>query len=129
MVPIEVVERMLEELAGEFPQEFYNELNGGILLLPDAKLSEKPGLDNVYILGEYHHNHSMGRYIVIYYGSFQMVYGMLSEEELRHQLFHTLRHEFTHHVESLAGEKGLEIKDKKRIEAYYAQRAKRNWKK
>jgi len=57
-------------------------------------------------------------YIAIYYGSFERVYGHLSRESLKEQLAHTLKHEFTHHLESLAGERGLEIKDAKFLEDY-----------
>jgi hypothetical protein len=39
------------------------------------------------------------------------VFGHLDNEQLKKQLRKTLRHEFTHHIESLAGERGLEKKD------------------
>ena len=71
MIGIDEVEKMLEELAAELPQEFYKELNGGILLLPQAKLNHAVRNNDLYIMGEYHYDRSMGRYIVIYYGSFQ----------------------------------------------------------
>ena len=66
---------------------------------------------NLYILGTYHRGGNLGRYISIYYGSFEKIYGYLSKEQLSERLTHTLKHEFLHHLESLAGEKGLEIKD------------------
>ena len=118
MVTIEEVEIMLDELAEELPPEFYEKLNGGILLLPQAKLHPEGRADDLYILGEYHHNFTMGRYIVIYYGSFEQIYGHLSEEKFKEQLRKTLRHEFTHHIESLAGDRGLEIKDKEKLNEY-----------
>jgi hypothetical protein len=44
----------------------------------------------------------------------------LDAEGQKAELRRILRHEFTHHLESLAGEKGLEIKDRIEIEKYKA---------
>ena len=118
MVTIEEVEAMLDEIATELPSDFYIDLNGGILLLPEAKFHEKSVNNDLYIMGEYYRNGNMGRYIVIYYGSFMNVYGNLSKEQLREKLSSTLKHEFRHHLESLGGEKDLEIVDAKSIKNY-----------
>ena len=56
---------MLEEIAAAFPDEFFEDLNGGISLLPEVKYSPYARAQDLYILGEYCHN-MMGRYIVIY---------------------------------------------------------------
>jgi len=120
MVTIDEAEIMLEEIAEELPKEFYNKLNGGILLLPEAKMHPARKADDLYIMGEYHRSHDMGRYIVIYYGSFEVLHGHLSPNAMREQLKKTLVHEFTHHIESLAGEKGLEIKDAENMRKYRA---------
>jgi hypothetical protein len=114
MLSFDQVGDLLDELAGEFPQEFYTELNGGISLLPEAKLNEEAGPD-LYILGEYCQD-AMGRYINIYYASFAALYGDLSDGELEDELYATLSHEFTHHMESMAGERGLEIRDEEYLE-------------
>lgn len=118
MIEIDEVEKILEEIAADLPQEFYKELNGGILLLPEAKLNRTGRKRDLYTMGEYHVNRSMGRYIVIYYGSFEQLYGNLDREALKRKLAHTLKHEFTHHLESLAGERGLEKKDEKFLRDY-----------
>ena len=118
MISIEEMESMLDEIASEIPKELYRELNGGIILLPEAKLNPVSKRNDLYIMGEYHSGGSMGRYIAIYYGSFYHVYGHLGREALKGHLLHTLKHEFTHHVESLAGERGLEIKDAKYLTDY-----------
>jgi hypothetical protein len=123
LVDIEEMQDMLDELADELPDKFYEELNGGILLMPDRRLSPEALADDLFTLGEYHHSHSMGRYIVIYYGSFDAIFGHLPKDELMAQLRKTLRHEFTHHLESLAGEKDLEIEDERQL-ARYRYRAK-----
>lgn len=118
MISIEEMEQMLEELASELPQEFYRELNGGILLLPDKKISPEAKKNDLYTMGQYRYSPSMGRYIVIYYGSFEALYGGLSQETLKKQLREVLRHEFTHHLEDLAGERDLEKEDELQLERY-----------
>ena len=60
-----------------------------------------------------------GRMIKIYYGSFERMYSWMDEEQLTEELREVLRHEFTHHIESLAGERGLEIKDEIQLQEYY----------
>lgn len=122
MVPIDEVEIILDEIASELPGEFYRELNGGIVLLPEAKLNPAARRKDLYIMGEYHSGGSMGRYIVIYYGSFERVYGHLNREGLKKQLSLTLKHEFTHHLESLAGERDLEKEDERFLKDYLSRK-------
>jgi hypothetical protein len=123
LIEIDEMQEMLDQLAMELPEEFYDDLNGGILLLPDKKLSREAIDGDLYTLGEYHHSHSMGRYIVIYYGSFMALYGGASKDALTGRLRSTLRHEFTHHLESLSGENELEREDERQL-ARYRYRAK-----
>ncbi len=118
MISIKETEKILDELAEELPQKFYESLNGGIMLLPNVKKSSVKGAQGLYVLGEYHINGPLGRYIIIYYGSFKIVHGGLDKDEMKVQLRKTLRHEFRHHIESLAGERGLEIEDAKFIRKY-----------
>ena len=110
MISIDEFEIVLNECAEQLPQEFYHKLNGGILLLPEEKRHPENLAVMLCIMGEYHQD-TTGRYIVIYYGSFARAYGHYGEQALRAEIDKTLRHEFTHHLESLAGERGLEIKD------------------
>lgn len=107
---------ILDMLAEELPPEFYRDLNGGILLVPEAKPS--PHGPDLLIMGEYITSSNMGRMIKIYYGSFERMYGWMDEAQLTEELREVLRHEFTHHIESLAGERGLEIKDEQQIRDY-----------
>lgn len=100
---------ILDELAEKIPEPFYQDLNGGILLLPEACPDPENG-PGMYILGEYCVD-EMGRYINIYYGSFAALYADEPREVWVEELETTLRHEFTHHVEGLAGERSLELKD------------------
>ena len=124
MIPIEDMENILEEIAAEFPQEFYKDLNGGIILLPEEKINPRSRKNDLYVMGEYRSGGSMGRYIAIYYGSFERIYGHLDTEALKKQLRHTLKHEFTHHLESLAGERDLEIEDEKFMKNYLSRNRK-----
>lgn len=112
----EVLE-ILEELAEELPEEFFDELNGGVVLQEEAK-PHPQGSGDLWIMGEYCKGGYLGRYINIYYGSFSILYGNLSREELKKELRHTLRHEFRHHLESRAGEKDLEVIDAIRLAEY-----------
>ena len=118
MLDLDDIQDILDELAEELPEAFYKELNGGILLIPDRKLSKDAIAGDLYVLGEYHHSFSMGRYICMYYGSFEALYGQLPREEMKDRLRKTLRHEFTHHMESLGGLKDLEIEDERRLARY-----------
>jgi len=117
------MEAMLDEIAYEIPKEFYRELNGSIVLLPEVKPHpESQNGGSLFIMGEYHNDRKgyggLGRYIIIYYGSFMQLYGGSSEKRLREELKKVLIHEFTHHLESLAGERDLEIKDAIDLERY-----------
>ena len=118
MISIEEVEEMLNRIAEELPQDFYNSLNGGIILLPELKLHPKNRANDLYIMGEYHNSLNMGRYIAIYYGSVERVHGHLGPEQIYENLKKILLHEFTHHLEHLAGERKLEKKDAQSIAKY-----------
>ena len=114
---------LLDQMAERFPPEFYRDLNGGISLLPEALPDPDFPPGEMYILGEYR-NDMMGRYINLYYGSF----AALAQQEdwtdavWEEELYTTLAHEFTHHIEGLAGERGLEIQDTLDLEEYRADR-------
>jgi len=115
MVTIDEAHEILEKIAEELPCEFYKHLNGGIILLPDVKTSQ----DGLCILGEYTTCSSMGRYITIYYGSFEWVFGKdATTEKMAKELKSTLLHEFTHHFECLAGDNSLEKEDERKLAEY-----------
>ncbi|MGM9608266.1 MAG: metallopeptidase family protein [Oscillospiraceae bacterium] len=117
MISFDEMGDWLDEIAEQFPQEFYTELNGGILLSPEAMPDPEFPEGEMYFLGEYCHD-EMGRTINLYYGSFAALFADASDDELYDELYTTLAHEFTHHIESLAGERGLEIKDAIELEQY-----------
>ena len=117
MFSIEEVNEILDEVAAELPEEIFSDLNGGVSLLPQTKLSDADPDGGLYTLGEYRRD-QMGRYIVLYYGSIRAVHGAESRESLRANLRKLLAHELTHHIESLAGERDLEIEDERQIHEY-----------
>lgn len=108
---------ILDDIADSFPEEFYQALNGAILLLPEA--NHHPDEPDLFTLGAYCHD-LLGRRIELYYGSFAELAECedWSERDWQEELRATLSHEFTHHWESLAGERGLEVKDELFMEQY-----------
>ncbi len=111
---------LLDRMAEEFPEEFYADLNGGISLLPDEMPDPEFPPGEMYILGEYCDD-QMGKYILLYYGSFAALAAKeeWTEEDWEEELYATLAHEFTHHIEDLAGERGLDLKDEAFLEAWH----------
>ena len=109
----------LDRMAEEFPEEFYAGLNGGISLLPDEMPDPEFPPGEMYILGEYCDD-QMGKYILLYYGSFAALAAKeaWTEEDWEEELYATLAHEFTHHIEGLAGERGLDLKDEAFLDAW-----------
>ncbi len=111
----------LEAVAEDFPDAFFEALDGGIQLeeqaLPDPAFP--PG--EMYIMGEYVHD-MLGRYIRLYYGSFAALLVEEDEEVWKDEIFATVAHEFTHHMEETAGLHHLDDKDQaflEEAEAYY----------
>ena len=117
MLTFDAVGALLDDMAEEFPPVFFNELNGGVCLLPEARPDPEFPPGEMYILGEYC-NDMMGRYINLYYGSFAALAEReeWTQEDWEDELWETFSHEFTHHMEGLAGERGLEIKDEAFLE-------------
>lgn len=111
MIDIEEFLEITEELSGEIPAEFFKDLNGGVRILEECKLNPHAVNGDLVIMGEYHHSSMMGSHIILYYGSFERLYGTLPWEALKERMRKTLRHEFRHHLERRSGMKDLEIED------------------
>lgn len=124
MISINKMQTMLDKIAGEVPDAFYRDLNGGISLLLGTIAESAAEDEDLFTLGEYCED-ELGRYILIYYGSFKEVFADADEKEIEEELRETLFHEFTHHLESLAGEYGLEVKDAEAFAAYLDKRGKK----
>lgn len=110
MLTLEQAYDLLDRMAEAFPPSFFEGLNGGIQLeeeaLPDPEFP--PG--DMYILGEYVQDLT-GNFIVLYYGSFAALLAGEPDEVWEEELFATLAHEFTHHLESIGGLHALDDKD------------------
>lgn len=112
LLTFEQAQEALTEIADRIPAPIFEGLNGGIILLPEAKLHPESVRGDLYILGEYHYDpQGFGRYITLYYGSFQRAHGRLPDDRFVEKLRDTLHHELTHHLEHRAGDKSLEIRD------------------
>ena len=110
---------LLDRMAEEFPPEFYDELNGGICLLPEAKPDPDFPEGEMYILGEYC-NDMMGRYINLYFGSFSALAQLENwdRETWEAELRTTLSHELTHHMEQRSGLHALDDRDAEELAAW-----------
>ena len=124
MVPsYETMGDWLEEISQKFPDAFFEELDGGIQLeeqaLPDPEFP--PG--EMYIMGEYCHD-MLGRYIVLYYGSFAALAARedWDRETWEEELYTTLSHELTHHMEGRGGLHALDDRDAAELEEYRRER-------
>jgi len=117
MIDFDEFAALLDNIANSLPPEIYVRLNGGVNLQQGLKVHPESVANDLFTLGDYNYN-ELGRYINIYYGSFMRTYGGLSKDELKAQVESTLKHEFMHHLESLAGEDDLEIEDAVFIEKY-----------
>lgn len=66
MLSFEETQEALTEIADDLPQAIYRELNGGIILLPEAKLHAEARNGDLYILGQYHYEpRGIGRYVTL----------------------------------------------------------------
>lgn len=118
MITFEAFEDITMEIADTFPEDFFRELNGGVMVRKHRRLHPAAEDHDLFVLGEYHRDRYLGRFVVLYYGSFESCFGFCTEEELRERIRRVLLHEFRHHLESLAGEHDLEIEDAVEISQY-----------
>ncbi|MBR1901048.1 MAG: metallopeptidase family protein [Lachnospiraceae bacterium] len=118
MMTFERFEELTYELAQQLPEEFFRKLDGGVMAREGVVIHPAAKENDLLVMGEYHRTPHLGRFVVLYYGSFMRAYGYLDEEGIRKEMWRVLRHEFLHHLESLAGENSLEIEDAVRIAAY-----------
>ena len=109
ILSIDETNDILDRLCGELPEALFQDLNGGILLLEEALPDPEAG-ESVYVMGEYCWD-ELGRYIKLYYGSFAALLQEEDEAVWKDEMFATVAHEFTHHLEETAGLHALDDKD------------------
>ncbi|MBQ1389980.1 MAG: metallopeptidase family protein [Clostridia bacterium] len=117
MKTYEQTERMLDKIVDDTPTELFYGLTGGVILSEKYKLHPNSTSRPLFIMGEYQRN-TLGNCIVIYYGSFNIVHGYLSDDEYYEKLRHTFAHELRHHMEFRSGVKDLERFDDERFGRY-----------
>lgn len=96
------VDAVLESL----PPELFRQLNGGVLVRPEAKED-----GDALIMGEYIEDPELGSLVLLYYGSFAEALEGASGEEWEEEIEETVIHELRHHVESLAGVDYLSVEE------------------
>lgn len=118
MLTFEQFEQIANRLFDRIPPRLLEGLNGGIILSEEA-MQRDPDLPDVYIMGEYVDDpYGLGKYIVIYYGSFCKVLDDADPKEWEEELWETVVHEIRHHVEGQAGVSDLEVEDMIELERF-----------
>ena len=126
ILSIDKVNDLLDEMAERFPEALFDGLNGGVNLLEESVPDPEVPEGEMYILGEYCED-ALGRYINLYYGSF----AALAEREAwdrqtwEDELYTTLSHELTHHMESRGGLHALDDRDAEELAQWRAEFADR----
>ena len=112
ILTIDQVNDLLDGMAEEFPEALFRELNGGVNLIEEAKPDPEFPPGEMYILGEYC-NDCLGLYVDLYYGSFAALAKKedWDQETWEDELWTTLSHELTHHMENLSGLHALDDRD------------------
>lgn len=117
MVTIEAFQSILDEIYATIPPEILKGLNLGIIIDENIRYHDAAIGNDLICLGLYTVS-PLGRGITIFYGSFMHVYGHLDPKHLKEKAEEVLKHELTHHLEHLAGERDLEIEDAQYIHRY-----------
>ena len=119
VLSLEQAGALLDEMAEEFPAAFFEGLNGGIVLEPEVKKDPDYPEEDLFLMGEFFVD-MLGRHIAIYYGSFAALAELedWTQEDWEEELYTTLAHELTHHVEGRAGVRDLEVKDEAQMEGF-----------
>lgn len=110
MLTYEHAGEILDQAVDSLPEEIFRDLNGGVNLINRAERDEY----GLLVMGTYNVN-QMGRYVEIYYGSFCEKYPHVSAERFERELIKTLKHELTHHIESMALDRSLEKWDEQHV--------------
>ena len=119
ILTIDRVNDLLDDMADSFPAALFDGLNGGINLLEEAKPDPEFPEGEMYILGEYCDD-LLGQYINLYYGSFAALAERedWGQETWEDELYTTLSHELTHHMEGRRGLHALDDRDAEELEEY-----------
>ena len=120
MISTEEYNQIVSELLDEFPEEFFQELSGGVIVSEAAVIPDYARENDLYTMGAYQLSSGI-RQIVLYKGSFDRLYPWADKAQAREILRGILRHEFRHHLEDLGGihnSSSLEAEDEREKQAY-----------
>ena len=119
VLTVDQVADILDEIAESFPPALFQDLNGGVNLIEEAKPDPEFPPGEMYILGEYCDD-LLGQYINLYYGSFAALAARegWDEETWENELYTTLSHELTHHMEGRSGLHALDDRDAAELAAW-----------
>ena len=120
MIGIKEFNRIVSDLLDEFPEEFFRELSGGVIVSEATLIPDYARSNDLYTMGQYQ-EFSGVRQIVVFKGSFDRVFPRAEEFEARELLRGILRHEFRHHLENLGGihnSSSLEAEDEREKQTY-----------
>lgn len=123
MLTLEEYKKIISELLDELPEDFFRDLNGGVIVSEALVIPDYARGNDLYTMGQYQ-VHSGIRQIVMFKGSFDQAHPQVGEDEARNLLRGILRHEFRHHLESLGGVHNfasLEAEDARKKRAYLSQ--------
>lgn len=120
MITIDEYKSIVSELLDEFPEAFFQKLNGGVIISEALMIPDYAQINDLYTMGEYQ-IYSGIRQIVLYKGSFDRAYPGADMDEARDRLRRIMQHEFRHHMEYLGGihnSSSLEAQDERDKQAY-----------
>ena len=121
---IDEYRKIISDLQDELPEEFFRDLNGGVIVSEAMVIPDYARGNDLYTMGQYQVFSGI-RQIVMFKGSFDCVYPHADVEEARKILRGILRHEFRHHLESLGGiynSSSLEAEDEREKQAYLSRK-------
>ena len=114
----------LDELVQSMPEELFRHLNGGVGVSEHTQTSAE-GQEEAdaphYILAQYCHDRTLGRWITLYYGSIEALYAGAADAFVIGEMEKSLRQELKHHLEHMAGEFTIEDADLQQARAYLGQ--------
>ena len=126
MISLAEYRSIVTELMDEFPDEFFRELSGGVIVSDALVIPDYARDHDLYTMGQYQ-VYSGIRQIVLFKGSFDRTHPLADAAEAREILRGVLRHELRHHLEYLGGihnSSSLEAQDEREKQAYLSRHAK-----
>lgn len=111
---------LADQLVDQVPPKLCTELNGGFTVLHDTRRDQ-----DLYIMGEFVEDPSLGMFIMFYYGSFAAILGQAPRAKWEEELRETIWHELRHHLEALAGVDDLSIEELQELAAFREQKYRR----